>query len=486
VVVAPLALLQCAKTADKATASGSGGASTGSTTGGAPDAGADAKWPGYDPYTVTPASALSAPRDFALHRGTIHLHSVYSWDADDQLGFIDDAGVQDYDAGAINEPYYQDLRKGLCNTAQEFAFLTDHRDYYPNFEYPDVLLYRESMGDQLILQNGSPVAVELACPGGPPVLLQAGCDYNTIAMGLDQHVAATPAERLAALQTTPQAFATIRQNGALVLAGYLPRWTISDLLANTWDGLENYNPIFNFDDRIGDALSLVLALQNAPSTVPVPELGIIGIFEENTTILTDWSQMAQKARVPSFIGSNAHENVLPTITYDGERLDSYRRMLHWWSNYVMLPKGTTISTSVLKQAIAAGHTFASFDYLGYPTGFDFHAETGGMVYEQGDQIPAGTATTNLVVVAPTVYGLKPIDQVPQITVRILQATGTTWTEVASGTGTVTATNVSTGVYRAEARIVPNHLTPNLGSSPSQYLTEKLWIYGNTIWVGTGF
>lgn len=230
-----------------------------------------------------------------------------------------------------------------------------------------------------------------------------------------------------------------------------------------------------------------VAFTNDPSSVPVPELALIGIFEENQIILSAWSQMQQQARVPSFIGSNAHENLLPKITPDGERLDSYRRMPHWWSNYVMLPRGTAVTSATLKTAISAGNTFAAFDYLGYPTGFDFHAESGGQTYEMGSQIPPGSPATSLVVTAPTVYGLKPIDQKPDITVQIMQAVGTGRKVIASGTGTVTAPNVGTGVYRAQVMSVPKHLTPNLGNSPQQYLAQPLlWIYGNSIWVGTSF
>jgi hypothetical protein len=448
------------------------------------DAAVDAKWPGYDPYAITPASALAAPRGFQLHRGTIHLHSVYSWDAADQKGFIDGQGNQNYDAGKINQPYYDDLRKGLCKTDQEFAFLTDHTAHFPEFEFPDVLLYRPDLGDQLVQENGKPVANKLACPGGNPVLLAAGCDFNALAIGLKQHVADTlDARRMVYGVDTDQSFAALRQNGALVLAGYLPRWDHTQLMSLKFDALEAYNPIFNFQDRLGDALSLILTMKKDPGAVPVPELGLITIFQENTTILGLWAEMAQKSRIPNFLGSNAHENVLPGETWDGERFDSYRRMLHWWTNYVMLPGGTEVTEDAIKNAIAAGRTFGSFDYLGAPSGFDYHAEAGGKTYEMGDQI-APNVSTNLVVTAPTVVGLASIDTPPVVRVRILKAQGTSWMEVAAGSGTVTAMNVQPGVYRAEARITPLHLKPNLGRSPDQYLNEQLWIYANPIWVGT--
>jgi hypothetical protein len=447
-----------------------------------PDAGADMSvWTGYDPLAVTPASMLSAPRGIELHRAVVHLHSVYSWDACDQLGFVDDSGAQDYVHGKVNEGCYDDIRKGLCETGYEVAFLTDHVDHFPDFEFPDVLLYRADHGDELVMKNGKPAAVRLACPDGHKVLLQAGCDYSALAVGLEDHVAATPTDRRAIYGTkTDTAFTTLRSHGALVLAGYLPRWDIADLLALHFDALESYNPIFNFQDRIGDAFGLVTKLNTDPGAVPIPEIGLIAIFQENTTILTDWSQMVQMARVPNFVGSNAHENVLPQPTPDGERLDSYRRMLHWWSNYLQLPSGTVVDADNAKMALAAGRSFAAFDYLGYPTGFDFHAESGGKIYEMGDTVPAGT--TDLVVVAPTVSGLTSVDTPPEITVRIVKAEGMGWTEIAKGMGTVKASAVAPGPYRAEVLIVPNHLTPFLGRTPEKYLTQHLWIYGNSIWV----
>ena len=445
------------------------------------DAAIDAKWPGFDPYTIYPASDLGAPRGLALHRGTIHLHSNYSWDACDQLGFVNAKGKQDYDAGTLNESFYQDLRKGLCDTGQEFAFLTDHVDHFPDFEFPDVLLYRASLGDELVMKDGKPVAVKLACNGVPKVLLAAGTDYTVLAIGLDQHVADTPAARREVYgQKTQAAYDTLRANGALVLAGYLPRWDPAQLLGTTFDAVEVYNPIFNFQDRIGEAIDLVLKMNHTPTEVPVPELGLIGIFEENTTILSLWSQFVQQTHVPSFIGSNAHENVLPSKTPDGERFDSYRRLLHWWSNYVQLPSGQAVDEPAVKAALAAGHSFGSFDYLGYPDGFDFHAESGATVFEMG--ATAATGTADLVAVAPTVHGLKAIDAAPVVTARILKAEGTGWTEVAKGTGTVKVTGAAPGAYRAEVRILPNHLVPNLGAHPDKFLKEQLWVYGNPIWI----
>src|SRR5262249_50340521 len=69
-----------------------------------PDGGADMSvWTGYDPLAVTAAGKLAAPRGFELHRAVVHLHSVYSWDACDQLGFVDDTGAQDYVHGKVNE-----------------------------------------------------------------------------------------------------------------------------------------------------------------------------------------------------------------------------------------------------------------------------------------------------------------------------------------------------------------------------------------------
>jgi hypothetical protein len=125
--------------------------------------------------------------------------------------------------------------------------------------------------------------------------------------------------------------------------------------------------------------------------------------------------------------------------------------------------------------------YGGFDYLGYPVGFDFHAEEGGTIYEMGEHPPDGA---ELIVVLPTVYNLDPEATPPTVTGHILKAKDDgTWEEVASGDSDLSYT-AGPGVYRAEVRTIPWHLKEWLGSDSRRWLVEYIWIYSNPIYVGT--
>ena len=120
---------------------------------------------GWSPGMVL-TSASTADRGWVELRGIIHTHSVYSHDACDD---------KPRDAsGAINEPCFQDVRRGICDTLHDFVMLTDHGDSFADTEYPEALLYRADQGDTLVERNGEPVANRVACPDGHSALLMAG------------------------------------------------------------------------------------------------------------------------------------------------------------------------------------------------------------------------------------------------------------------------------------------------------------------------
>jgi len=85
----------------------------------------------HDPWMVVATENLPKVRDWRLYRGIIHSHSPYSHDACDG---------EPYPDGSRNEPCFEDVRRGMCQTAQDFVFLTDHKDLYADHEYPDVVL----------------------------------------------------------------------------------------------------------------------------------------------------------------------------------------------------------------------------------------------------------------------------------------------------------------------------------------------------------
>src|SRR5262249_41056840 len=144
-------------------------------------------------------------------------------------------------------------------------------------------------------------------------------------------------------QRTAPAFDAMRGAGGIVIAGYVPRWDDpTQIWTLPFDGIEIYNPVFNLQDHLGAIGSFVLMLGRRPNQLPVPELGLYLVFEETEITLRRWAEAVQHRRLPSVLGSNAHRNVFSDPSPDGERLDSYRRVLHWFSNYVLVRAGDAV------------------------------------------------------------------------------------------------------------------------------------------------
>lgn len=429
-----------------------------------------------DPWTVMPSAELAQRRGWRVVRGIVHSHSPYSHDACDDQPFID---------GQRNEPCFAEVRAGLCQTAQDFVFLTDHADSFADHEYPDVLLY--AAGDSLIERGGRPVANRLACPDGRRVIVAAGTETGLMPIGLEHHLGDSPAERHAWYQRSDaEALRALQAAGALVFLQHTEGWSIEQIQQLPIDGIECYNLHQNLMDNMGAALEMALLLDQDPAGMPAVELALITVFQENSRDLERWAIGSLAAPLPAVLATDAHRNVFSEPSPDGERLDSFRRMMHWFSNYVLVPAAAELDDAGLKQAIGSGRLYGGFDYLGYPLGFDFFAETTGAVYEMGALVPAAESP-ELVLQLPTVYRLDPQLDPPAVRGRILRAEPDgSWTELASSRQDIRLP-VGPGSYRAEVRQVPHHLRPWLGDKPDYDIPDKLirelpWIYANPITV----
>jgi hypothetical protein len=424
--------------------------------------------PFHAPTTVMPMAELALVRGYRTVRGIVHAHSPYSHDACDDEPFVD---------GVRNEACLDELRAGLCATAQDFVFLTDHADLFADHEFPDVLLWRD--GDALIERGGLPVANRARCADGRSVVIAAGTETGMMPIGLEHHVGASPVARHQAYdEVSPQAVQTLREAGALVFLHHTEGWSIEQIQTLGVDGLELYNLHQNMMDRMGDAVQMVLTYVADRAAAPIPELALLAVFEESALDLSLWAQASLARQVPVILATDVHRNVFDDETYDGERLDSYRRMMHWFSNHVRVPADAVVDDALLKQAIAAGRLYGAFEVLGYPVGFDFYATEGATVVEMGGAIDA-IPDVALHLRAPEVYRLDPKGPQPQRRTRILRAAGADWTEVASGDGDLTLT-AGPGVYRAEVRLTAHHLEEWLGDDAPQYWGERVWVYSNAI------
>ncbi len=434
-------------------------------------------YPTYDPWMVMDSSELAPVRGYVVKRGIIHCHSPYSHDACD--------GMPRLEGGERNEECFNDVRRGMCVTGQDFVFMTDHDDLFAYYDFPEVLLYAD--GDELIMRNSEPVANRVNCGDGRSVVLAAGTESDMMPIGLEHHVGDTLQDRLDAYNTiSATAIYDLQDAGALVFLQHTEDWDATTVLTLPIDGIEIYNIHFNMMDNIALVAALGIDLLFAPETLGEPEIGLLAVFKENDEDIAHWSRLVMQRRIVGAMATDSHQNVAEDILEDGDRLDSFRRLMRWFSNYVLLPEDAADDADDLdlKMAIAAGRMYGAFDVLGYPIGFDFRAEADGTVYELGEQVPVGQDAT-LFVEIPEVWRIHPWGPQPEIWGRILKADNGEWIEVASG-DTALSYDAEPGAYRAEIRMVPEHLRPWCGPRGDEWIVERPWIYSNVIYVNTDF
>jgi hypothetical protein len=433
---------------------------------------------GWGPGRMMKSLPESGPRGLLDVRGLIHAHSVYSHDACD-------GKPRDEDTGDINEPCFEDFRRDMCAAGHNFIMLSDHRTSFGHTEYPDTLLYRASRGDELIEEAGAaPRANWAACDDGGPVLIMAGCEAGTMPVGLEHHVSDDISERQELYgDVTDEAIAAHKKAGAVVLVAHTENWSVEELSTLPLDGFEMYNLHANLMAELGAALDVILKL-NSPELLPQSDLILLPILAEDSSYLDRWSGvLASGARRVTTMGTDCHRNSFPSLLPDGERVDSYRRMMMWFSNHLLIDTagGTSWDDRDLKAALRAGRLYGAFEFLGYPSGFDFYAEAGGMSHEMGEEI-AATSGVSLHVSMPTLRDLSVDVEPPALMARILLATPDGWQLVAEDDTDLEVAIDTVGAYRAEVRIKPLHLKSHLGSYVDLADREVPWIYSNAIYI----
>ncbi len=422
--------------------------------------------PAVVPWTGSHAPlAEVSPGGRTWRRGIVHLHSHYSHDACDG---------EPMPGGVPDEACLADLRHGLCTTAMDYAMITDHPAHAAEQDWDDLLLSRE--GDEVV--DG--IANRIACPDGHRVLTMPGIEDELMPIGLDRPVADTPEERDRLYNgTDAETLAAEIAAGATVLQAHTEGKSIETLLerqANGLSGVEIFNlhamvdpsireedlglGSFDYLDAIGPFLS--------DDTDAEPDLAFLGIFQEQGVSLERWDALSRVAPTVGTAGTDAHENALPMLLSDGERVDSYRRMMIWFSN-IALVDGE--SPADIQAAIAAGHLFVAFEVLGTPTGFD-------VAYAGVEMGGAGALGSTLDVACPTLAPTSPRSgDDPEITVTVLKD-GAVWQ---TGCGSFPVTEP--GVYRVRAAIVPHHLVGFLDDQADTLVREYPWLYSNSFRIG---
>jgi hypothetical protein len=449
---------------------------------GAADVPLDAPPPPPWPHDLPAASELGDLRGFTHARTVVHLHSPLSHDACDGAGWVDGALA---DAQCL-----ADLRLAACTLRMDALFLTDHVPHVEEVSFEAALWATEPGDDVVRSATGDAIAAHWACPDGRRVLVTVGAENDLMPVGLERHPV-DPSDRMALAAAYdadgPDAAAVFRAAGALVFYAHTESKTLDQLRATAPDGFEIYNIHANVDPDIReDFLGLpafgyleLLTRFSAGGTRLEPDLSFLAFYSENDNALHKWDTLLSEGmHLVGTGGCDAHQNTLPNLLPDGERGDSYRRMMRWHSHHLLV---TGTDRASVMDALGRGRLYLAFEALGTPVGFDFHAARGGgTVAEMGDTAAVGDT---LRVVMPSLPAGFPAEPAPTLTLRILRAAAGGAVEVTSGTGAMLEHVITEpGAYRAEVRMIPEHARPYLGRYADDMVTERVWVYANPIYV----
>ncbi|MBL8603241.1 MAG: hypothetical protein JNK72_15055 [Myxococcales bacterium] len=431
------------------------------------DAGQPPRWP----RTLAPASVM-APSPGRWLRTIIHAHSVHSHDACDGNPYVD---------GGPNEPCLQSFRRALCTVKIDTVFLTEHAERISMVPFTTVLQMRD--GDEPIIEGGQTVGSRIRCDDGHRVMILPGAENELMPIGLRRH----PTEIEGSLERAyhddgAAGAARFREAGALIAVPHCEQQTRDQLRGTNPDVIESYNIHANLDPRIADRVLGLPLGQILPDTIAFsqaargldPEWMFLAIFRENHLDLAHWAAFAAEGRRYVAVGgSDVHENSFPAIFPDGERGDSYRRVLRWYSNFVRVDGEVTRES--MMAGVAAGRLYTVFEAYGTPEGFGLTAGEATV----GDTVMLARQPQFQVTV-PRVYGLDPSLPRPDVRVRLLKAElNGTWRELAASAETLRFTPTEPGAYRAEALITPHHARPYIPRM-ERLIREVPWVYSNVM------
>lgn len=435
-----------------------------------------AKLPDWDP-TLPASSVMGDFAGYAPARGIIHLHSPFSHDACDGNPRATD--------GTPNEPCLQSLRRALCTVRIDYAALTDHDDSMADENY--MALFHSRMGDEPVMNGVDQVASRIHCENGHEVLLTVGGENDLMPIMLDRHVPGTVQERHDIYNgDDPAAAATMRAAGAKIWIPHTEQRTTQHILDIAPDGMEVYNLHANLDPDIREtylglpasgAIAGAVEFADTNEGGPEPDLALLAFLAPSEPALTRWNeQLAAGRKVAGSNGSDAHENALPIILADGERGDSYRRVMRWFGNIALTtdPRDPV----AIEAAIAGGRMFTVFELLGTPSGFGIEAGAGVTF---GSTVPAGTM---LHVTPPSVRNLDKSLPAPAIRTTVIHV-GASGPTVLASSEDDTAIDVAmpAGAIRIEVSMTPRHLGPYLRDlGPAMAEQELPWIYTSPIYV----
>jgi hypothetical protein len=427
--------------------------------------------PVWRPGFLLPSDPAQARRGMLDLRGLIHAHSPFSHDACDGEPLID---------GEPDPVCMADLRRALCQVQHDYVMFTDHDDSGSDTPFVDLLLHQPDRGDILVERGAGPVASWAGCPNSQGrTLVMAGMEASLMPVGLERHI-----ERRFDRSPTAEAVEAFKAAGAVVLLQHTEDWSVDQIVDLGVDGFEMFNLHANTIQAANSVLEMVLRVAEGRPGLPHPDLLLVPWVSEDPRYLERWSQtLARGVRRVGTMGTDCHRNTFDAILSDGERVDSYRRMMLSFSNHLLVRPEADGSWDDrhLKEALRSGRLYGVFEMLGYAQGFDYYAQADG-IFEMGDEVALEDAP-ELWVQQPVVRQLDLLQEAPLLSTRIVRATSDTWVEVAQSSGDLRYRPTEPGAYRAEVRMRPRHLRTALADYDQRSTEGDLvWVYANPIYV----
>ncbi len=275
---------------------------------------------------VTP----STESEFVDYQGVIHVHSSL---------------------GGHSTGNFAELIAAAKANQLDFVIMTEH----PQPDFDTAAMTLNGIHGGVLFVNGN----EVATSNGDRLLLIPG--------------SADAAS--AGAKTTQEVIDKQRTSGGLSFAAYpadSQNWQTTSV-----DGVEAYNLFTN----AREINPVVLFFDGLWSYGSYPELMFANFFARPAENLKRWDAAisASNRKLVATAGNDAHSNVGVSVDdasgkqWLGVKLDPYERSFRTVRTHVLIAKDKGLSDSSLREAIALGHCYLSFDIFGDAKGFSFTA-----------------------------------------------------------------------------------------------------------------
>lgn len=396
-------------------------------------------------------------------RVIIHSHNLYSHDAC--------TNVFGHQKKNIKEACLKEFRQALCKNHIDAIFITEHANKMGYVDFNEIVAAQP--GDELIEEDGHIVESRQHCEDGHVVRFLPGAENSLMPIGLKRHPEPYMGDQYRAYrQRDLAALQNFKRAGALVGIPHteeVPIERIKDLKpdfieiynlhANLMDPVDNFK-LLKFFGTLGRYVNFL------SNSLLEPDLMFLHFFIRNKSALKKWAQISLEHPTVGIMGSDAHQNHFSMKMPDKERLDGYRRIFRWFSNWVRVDG--PVNRESLMSSIQKGDLVGAFEVFGTPEDFEFKSvDAGATLYVQAPFHRESSMLKN--------------KNQPDIKILIFQATEKGWVRVAKTEEMMLSYSVTQpGVYRAEIKIRPRHLKRHLFSLGRFSRKWYTWIYFNPI------